>query len=329
MNEAVRERSTAFDAPMAFAGYWTVVGLYTDLGWHIRHHVDTFFTVQHAVLYSGLLALFGAAIIQWRRPGYRASFWGIGLFAAGGAADLLKHHLFGIEQGFDALVSPTHLAIGLGVAIAICAPVRAALSAHVPPASLAAQIPALISVSAFVELLHWITNPFFRINAATMFETPLPHQLTANALTLQTLHVYDQGGGLLAMILQALLLSAPALFLLRTLHPARGAFTLVFPLSNLLAALATSISWEEAAIVMGASLAAGLAADVLRSRPVLLCAIAPAAFNVVYLIGTAVFGGGIWWNASFAAGAALEASALSVFLNFVSGPLPVQNADGV
>jgi hypothetical protein len=313
-------RSVSFDWFMAIAGFWTVCGLYTDLGWHIRHHVDTFFTVQHAVLYSGLAVLFTVAIFGRRRPAYRASLWGIALFAAGGAADLIKHQAFGIEHDFDALVSPTHLALGFGVAIAVCGPVRSVISDIARPRSLLAQLPLLIALAAFVELLHWVTNPFFRFNIERMYETPLPHQLTPDALTLQTLHVYEQGGGLLAVILQGLLLAAPAMYVLRTVRPAPGAFTVLFILANVLIALTNSVSWNEAAGVLAASLVAGVVTDACANlQRSVLAALIPAAYNAAYVLYAVAFLGGIWWDASFVTGAIIEASAFAVFLSFIAG----------
>ncbi|MEZ4662017.1 MAG: hypothetical protein R2911_31085 [Caldilineaceae bacterium] len=42
--------------------------------------------------------------------------------------DLIWHELFGIEQDFEALISPTHLMLGAGLALIVSGPLRAALA---------------------------------------------------------------------------------------------------------------------------------------------------------------------------------------------------------
>src|SRR5581483_4326904 len=156
---------------MAIAGFWTIAGLYTDAGWHIRHDVDTFFTWAHALLYSGLLlllCLMGARIVAARRrdetlavslgPAYSWSAVGVLIFLIGGAADMINHLFFGFEAGFDALLSPTHQLIGAGVLLIISGPIRSAVAQAPRPASLVQQLPAIVSAAAILELMHWGTQ---------------------------------------------------------------------------------------------------------------------------------------------------------------------------
>ena len=305
---------------MAAAGFWTVLGLYADLSWHIRNHVDTFFTLQHSLLYSGLAALFFIALLYRRQPGARVTFAGVALFAAGGAADLIKHQVFGIEHDFDALVSPTHLALGFGVALAVCAPVRSALRLS-PPATLGAQWPMLTGMASFVELLHWVTNPFFRLNAAALYGIALPHQLTANALTLQTLRVDQQGGGLIAMLLQALLIAGPLLYAVARFRLATGSLTILCVLGTILIAFSNAAAPDESAIVLAAAIAAGVTGDLLLWRRVKN----PASFAVLPVlafdcaaVGITALTQGTWWDASFALGAIAESCAFAFFLSLLA-----------
>jgi hypothetical protein len=115
-------------------------GLFLD-GWaHNHDKVDeSFFTPWHAVFYGGFL-LYGAFLAatllvnrfrgyEWRRSlpgGYALSLIGAVIFAAGGVGDLVWHTLFGIEENIEALLSPTHLLLGLGMALMVTGPLRAA-----------------------------------------------------------------------------------------------------------------------------------------------------------------------------------------------------------
>ena len=117
-----------------------VGGIYLD-GWaHAHGKVDgTFFTPWHAVLYSGF-AIAGAFLVlnllrnrvkgyPWLEalpPGYSISLLGVIIFAVGGVLDLIWHILFGIEMNVDALLSPTHLMLALGVVLMVTGPLRAA-----------------------------------------------------------------------------------------------------------------------------------------------------------------------------------------------------------
>lgn len=143
--EPVRSQARAvgglgFDRLMATLSVVYVGGLYLD-GWAHNHgKVDqSFFTPWHAFFYGGFaltaLALVVAALINrqrgaaWRQAvpaGYGLALLGAAVFAAGGVGDLIWHTLFGIEESFEALVSPTHLLLGLGLALVVSGPLRAA-----------------------------------------------------------------------------------------------------------------------------------------------------------------------------------------------------------
>jgi len=324
---ALRILAPVYARLCAAAGFWTVLGLYVDLSWHIRNHVDTFFTLPHAILYSGLAFMAAVAVFGRGRPENRFMLVGLLIFAAGGIADLLKHQTFGIEHDFDALASPTHLILGSGVAIALCAPVAASVSQV--RTRLADQVPALVSLAAIVELLHWVTNPFFRTNAAKLFEVPLPHQLTADALTLQTLYAYQQGGGLIAIVLQALLIAGPLIYAVRSLRAAPGACTAVCFLGTVLVATAQATTPLEAVCAMAAAFSAGIVGDALLLRygsemirtmrlPSAAFAVLPQlAFNGI-LLGLTAATQGIWWDTSFSAGALLLGCAFALFLSFIA-----------
>ena len=121
-------------------GLWTIIGLFLD-GWaHSHQKPESFFSPWHGVLYSGFTAAaLWAGWIAWRRradgrslletmpPGHLASLLGFALFGAGAIGDLIWHEIFGIEANVEALLSPTHLLLLAGGAIALSAPLRTML----------------------------------------------------------------------------------------------------------------------------------------------------------------------------------------------------------
>ena len=158
-----------FDWLMAAFGSWLIGGLYLD-GWAHIHvpALETFFTPWHAVLYSGYIAGAVALAETLRRNrargasrwdalpvGYGLSLAGAFLFFFGGLADMLWHIVFGIEEGVEGLISPSHLVLALGGSLMITGPLRAGL-AH--PAGAArpwlARMPMVVSLTIFLSLAH-------------------------------------------------------------------------------------------------------------------------------------------------------------------------------
>ena len=177
----------AFDRLMAGLSTVFLGGLYLD-GWAHNHgKVDqSFFTPWHAFFYAGFaltaLALLLVAAINWRRghrgqaalpAGYGLALLGAALFAAGGVGDLLWHNAFGIEEDFEALVSPTHLLLGAGLALIVSAPLRAAWRRPDGPAEAAgkgwAELgPALLSLgllTAAFTFFMMFSHPLFNVVA--------------------------------------------------------------------------------------------------------------------------------------------------------------------
>ena len=330
---------------MTLAGYWTIAGLYTDAGWHIRHDVDTFFTWSHALLYSGLLLLLylvGSRYAAARRrneslsaalgPAYSWSALGVLVFLLGGMADMINHLFFGFEAGFDALLSPTHQIIGAGVLLIISGPIRSAVSQIPRPVTLVQQLPAIVSAAAILELMHWGTQVFFRVDAARALGVIVPHELDANALTLMTIHFYQQGGSLIAVVLQSLLMMGTAFYLVRNFRLRPGALAILFVLGNGLIAITHSLGWLDVVSVLMASIAAGIAGDAFLARaPAYFTSrgwlgsfafAVPAIYAAVLFFFTVAFMGGTWWDPLFAAGTIFYAGLFSLLLSFVASAIP-------
>lgn len=138
------------DAPTATAihdlgallgGIWMTIGLAIDGYAHVNI-IDTatedFITPWHGIFYAGFAvtaAWLGwvlyenrraAPIREWIPPGYGLSIIGLGVFAVGGVGDGIWHTVFGVETGIDALLSPTHLVLFVGMFLILTTPLRSA-----------------------------------------------------------------------------------------------------------------------------------------------------------------------------------------------------------
>ena len=117
-----------------------LTGLYLDVWAHrTLGVVETFFTVWHAMFYSGFFAtgawLAGSIMRLTRHAGarkliipfgYNTAVIGFAVFGAGGVFDWLWHTIRGIEQNLTALMSPPHLTLMVGGVLILSAPFRAA-----------------------------------------------------------------------------------------------------------------------------------------------------------------------------------------------------------
>lgn len=179
-SEAVRPMSgVRFDWTMAVLSAWIVIGLYID-GWSHRHvsELETFFTLWHGVFYSGYLALAcftSVAILQGVRQGapwhqvlpigYGMTVAGLVTFGTGGIADLLWHELFGFEKSVEALVSPSHLLIFIGLGLIVSGPLRAAWHRvhERSPLLTSPALPLLLSLTLLWSVFTFVTmfvHPF-------------------------------------------------------------------------------------------------------------------------------------------------------------------------
>ena len=162
-----------FDWLMAALGAWLIGGLYLD-GWAHIHvpALETFFTPWHAVLYSGYIAGAVALALTLRRnrrrglprsralpAGYGLSLVGAFVFFFGGVADMLWHVVFGIEDGIEGLISPSHLVLAFGGGLMVTGPLRAGL-AHPAPAERPwlARMPMVVSLTVFLSLVTFFTE---------------------------------------------------------------------------------------------------------------------------------------------------------------------------
>jgi hypothetical protein len=330
--------SALLDWSIAIAGLWCSGGTLLDAWHHFHSDIETFFEWSHAVLYAGLFASFvvtGIALVRFRRQGYawsralpagyESTLVGLGVFLLGGILDMIKHTLWGFEQGFDALLSVTHLLIGAGVLLIIAGPVRSAILRDRPPRTLGEQLPLLFALASMMELLHWGTQFIYQSEAERMNAPLDPARFPHDTFTLLSLLYYKQGIGLLAVIVQSLLLAGFACYIARRLRLAPGAIAVLFFTGNLFIALAHSNYTGQFVAVTVASIAAGAIGDLFRPQPdtgelrwSLAAFCMPASYWIVALAILAATMGGVWWSPDVISGSIVVAGAAGLFVNVLS-----------
>jgi hypothetical protein len=320
--------STLYDWAMTVAGLWASGGIMLDAYHHFHTTVETFFEPAHGLLYAGLLAAYvftGIAMwhyhrrgFPWNRAlpkGYETTIAGLVVFLSGGILDMIKHSFWGFEQGFDALLSPTHLLIGAGMFLIMAGPVRSAIERAQPPQTLVGQLPMLLALASMMELMHWGLQ-FIFLSEAERMNAPLnPADFPHDTFTLLSLLYSKQAVGLLAMIVQSLLISGFALWVARRIRLAPGALTVLLVVGNIFIAAAHSNFAGQFAAVVIASTCAGAFGDLSGRRWNLTAFGIPAVYWAVLLGVLALTMDGIWWTPDVIAGSIVFAGLAGLFVN--------------
>jgi hypothetical protein len=288
---------------MLFA-FWTLFGVFLD-GWahsEIIGTLESFFTPWHAVLYAGFTGAAawiayqsmrfqrrGAAFDLARIPvGYGLALMGVAVFGANGVGDMIWHGIFGIEDGIEALLSPTHLGLFLGMAFMLTAPLRAAW--HSPDdvdRSFRTFFPTLLSLT-----LSTAGIAFF-----VMYLSPLKEQASALeythwvAMQGEDFVEMQHGFGVAGILVSTIILLAPLLVALRRFSLPFGSITF---LGTLVGVGMVAIEGFHNGEVAFSYMLAGLAGDVLVRL------LDPRAENVARFRAFAALLPLIVWSAYFA-----------------------------
>ncbi len=224
-----------FDRLMIVLSAVFLGGLYLD-GWAHNHgRVDqSFFTLWHAFFYGGFgltaLAMGSAVLLNRLRgfalaaaipDGYKATITGLLIFGAGGAGDLVWHILFGIEEDLEALFSPTHLLLGVGLALVVTGPLRAAWNRRGGDGRWRTLGPAVLSVCLLIS-----TFTFFQ-----MFSHPIA-VIIGGA---RHYHFFNDVGimaGIQAMVVTGTLLVGPVLLAMRRWQLPPGSLTVIWGINT-------------------------------------------------------------------------------------------------
>ncbi|MBI2467911.1 MAG: hypothetical protein HYV62_08875 [Candidatus Rokubacteria bacterium] len=305
-----------------------VGGLFLD-GWaHAHGRVDqSFFTPWHAVFYAGYSAVASTLVASllrnrargypWRGAfpaGYGLSLLGALIFAVGGVGDMIWHMLFGIEAGVEALLSPTHLALAVGLGLIVSGPLRAAWRRPEPPSTWAAQVPMLLALTLTLSLLTFFT----------MFAHPIVHPAAGAGRP----YAGSEAMGVTGILLQTELLMGMILFAVRFCTLPAWALTLVVTLNAAAMGFLNPHGGYPLALVVAAG-TAGLSADLLRAqvrptarRPAawrLFAFVVPAAFYLCYFLAL-ILTEGIAWSIHLWAGSIILAGIAGWLLSYLLLP---------
>lgn len=310
-------RSVAFDYAVAICSVWISSGFFLDAWAHGHVPVESFFTPYHGVFYSGTLVMIVVLATYWARnralpPGYRLAILGIPIFLVAGAGDLLWHLLLGIEEGVDALLSPTHQCLGLGIFFLASGPIRSVIADRANSTTFARQFPLVLGLAAWLTLVHFGTAYAFDPGAGRPNAPPAADAASANYLTAIAVGYYKISIGVLIAIFQAIIMTAFGLWMISRIRLRPPAFTLFYVLGNFAAAAAFTNQSALLAVTIAQSLVAGIVADVLvmrndpqPARPAayrVFAAAIPLAYMGTYLLGT-LASDRLWWDWNEALGA--------------------------
>jgi hypothetical protein len=321
----VAELGLKFDWLALAASAWLAAGLYWD-GWaHGYGLPDSFWTIWHAAFYSGFAAC--AAVLlggvarnrpnasSWRAAipaGYQWAVLGVFVFGVAGVFDMIWHTIFGIELSTDALLSPSHLALGTGAALMVSGPFVAATRRSVG-SGLLAQLPAVISLTFLFG-----TFTFFSLFAGPYSSVIGTGSRPSDATLVRAL---------LGMYLFSALLVGCALVALRRGTLPVGALTVLLGLNAVAMILMRGHAPLDVQVTfMLVAIAAGAIGDVLlwrlrpsEERPLQLRVFAfalPAVYLAIYLAAVALrLGTG--WTVHELTGMVLLCGVVGLLLSFV------------
>jgi hypothetical protein len=187
-------------------------------GWahEIVKVLDTFFTPWHAIYYSGFAAvsLFLCGDILYNfsqrkklarslRTKYASAYIGVLIFSAGGLGDVIWHEFFGFERSIDALMSPTHLGLYLGMFLIFSAPFKNLIYQKNNKLNFKSNLTLILSITIIFSFLTFFTqyiNPLISPFAFNTHQTPY--------------RFYHEAIGLASLFVHTIFLLAPLLMTL-------------------------------------------------------------------------------------------------------------------
>jgi hypothetical protein len=231
----------------------------------------------------------------------------------GGPFDAVWHEVFGFEASVEALMSPAHVALALGMGLMTSGPLRAGLRRA--PGPWLHELPLVLSLTFVVSVLAFFTqiaHPLANLWAAG------PARGSHDATEL----------GLVSLMLTTVILTAPILLLLRHGRlPAGGLTILIGPSSVAMGFVFDRGDYPVAAVA--ALVTGAVAGDLVRSplrpgpaRPgafrVFACAV-PALLHVAYFAALGATRG-IAWTPHLWLGAIVFAGVAGWLLSYLALP---------
>mgnify|MGYP001267726107 CR=1 FL=1 len=334
----------SLDLVSGIAGLIAAAGYLID-AWSHAHFLissETYFTPTHGFLYGGFIAIGIFTTLSAARNHARGYPWrcalpraydltvvGLAILIVGALPDYLWHLLYGIEESLDILFSPTHILLGIGTAFVVLGPLRSALEARPRPATLIAQLPALLSCAALVLLMMFFTQYVFNPGIERAM-TPVGMSRFGSDFEGTAFTYFRQSLAILIIFAHAALIGGFSLFAIKQFSLRFGFLTLMLGISWAIVSallLNSSSAWLTNA---GSAVIAGLAGDALvlwlRPGSVRIAEFrwfafaVPATFAAVLLILTATIMGGTWFDRNIAIGTVLFSGAIGLFESYLSLP---------
>jgi hypothetical protein len=327
-----------FDWPAALLALWLMLGMFLD---GFAHHnlpesLETFFTPWHGILYSGFLALAGFILFHQSRnmargyawnqalpAGYSFALLGITLFGLGGVGDLVWHTLFGIEEGVEALLSPTPLLLATGGILLTVGPFRAALHQFERGANPGWKNPA----PAFLSALLFLSVLTFFIEYANTLVSPERVIENSFAGRLGEAAHYLTAVGVAGVLLPTAFVMGLVLFIVRRWSLPRGALALIVGGNSLFMSLFhyhEMATYPQALIpIVASGLIAELGYAWLKPSPGRERALRAFAFAVplatygLFFV-TLILTSGVWWSIHMWAGVPIMAGVVGVLMSLAS-----------
>ena len=289
---------------------WLMVGLFVD-GWAHNNllELESFWTPWHGLFYSGFVATAGwltwnvAMLRSHGRPipdGYGLGMVGLGVFAVGGVGDAVWHTLLGIETAIDALFSPTHLLLFVGLILILTTPLRG-FPTDVAAPNFGRFAPVVISLALTAALLQFIFMYASGLNHGTMAYRWSPGEPDGPIVI-----------GVLSMLLTTAVVFGPTLWAATRWRLPFGTYTAVL---GAVGVLMQGIEEFSQVHEIGVPLVAGLLIDVVAGRihpssdrrrfaifaftgPVILWSIHMLVFDLVRGVGwpVEIWSGAILWT---------------------------------
>jgi hypothetical protein len=258
---------------------WTTLGLFLDVWSHGQFGNDSFFSPWHALFFPGFLA--AAGHIAWpyvqsargKTAGAPAvsdlSMAGVLLFLIGVIGDMVWHTVFGVERGVEAVMSPPHIIMLVGLVLISSLPFRAAWSADtgVEDPSFRDLLPALLSL-ALAMLIICLGAVYFWGFSSARFMNPLgllriAQDLGSTGAGESVVYEAAQQLGIASLLLTNLILLAPVLVMLRRWRLPFGSITMLF---GVIAVLMAAVSGMFYPVLLASPITGGLCADWLNRR---------------------------------------------------------------
>lgn len=315
---------------------WLVAGVFVDGYAHNHGVVETFFTPWHAILYSGFIAtalwmlwvvyrVKQTSGLSWVKSiplGYHLGLAGVLVFLIGGVSDMIWHIIFGVEEAFDALLSPSHLMLLVGALMILTTPFRIGWSGggSVKP-GWGEFLPVLLSIGLTISMIS-----FFLMYAWT-FRFNIP---SYDVMLWYRMYQSNRGTddntlrGLVYIFLNTAMFMYPVFLLIKRWIVPFGTFTVLFTLVSALMTVLDGLESYPGIIIL---LLAGLFADVLykwmnpcpdRLWSVRIFALVVPIFLWACYFGWMHFSGGIGWSVEMWTGSIVKAALVSLALSLLA-----------